>query len=64
MWENKVDKQIQKIMISLQNLKGEDYLACTIFISGLGILKAIINIKEKKVVDFEKKSFMDMVRKG
>ncbi|MFQ5531717.1 MAG: hypothetical protein ACE5ES_03825, partial [Candidatus Nanoarchaeia archaeon] len=61
MWEKGVKKEIQKIMISLQNLNKKDFLICTVFVSGLGILKATISLPDMKVVDFDSKSFFDMV---
>lgn len=61
MWEKGVKKEIQKIMISLQNLNKKDFLICTVFVSGLGILKATISLPDMRVVDFDSKSFFDMV---
>ena len=37
------------------------FLIGTVFISGLGIIKVNIDIKDKKIIEFEKKSFFDMV---
>lgn len=63
MFEKKISNKIQKILLSLQKLNGKDFLVGTVFISGLGLLKVNIDLVEKKVVDFEKKSFFDFVRK-
>ena len=57
-----IDKKIQKILLSLQSKQGKDFLVGTVFISGMGIIKANIDLSEMKVVDFEKKSFFDMVK--
>ncbi len=57
-----VKSKIQKIILSLQNLKGKDFLVGTIFVSMLGILKINISLSDKKVESFEKKSFFDMVK--
>jgi hypothetical protein len=62
MFDEKINKQILKYLFSMQNQEGKDYLIGTIFISGLGLLKCTIDIQEKKVVDFEKKSFFDMMK--
>ena len=56
-----VKNKIQKIIISLQNLKGRDFLVVTVFVSMLGILKINISLSDKKVVSFEKKSFFDIM---
>ncbi len=63
MQKQKIKNKLQKIIISLQNFKGKEFLVCTIFVSMLGILKIHIDLKENKVSLFEKKSFFDIVRK-
>jgi hypothetical protein len=62
MFDEKIKKNILKLLFSLQNIDGKDFLIGTVFISGLGLLKCEIDIQEKKVVDFEKKSFFDMMK--
>ncbi|RLG12017.1 hypothetical protein DRN73_03845, partial [Candidatus Pacearchaeota archaeon] len=57
-----VKKQIQKILFSLQTKNKKNYLIGTIFISGFGLLKVNINLSEIKIIDFEKKSFFDMIK--
>ena len=57
-----VGSQLQKILLSLQNKAGRDYLVGTVFISNFGLLKVNIDLKEMKVTDFEKKSFFDMLK--
>ena len=66
MEKQNVKSKIQKIILSLQNIKGRDYLICTVFISMLGILKVKINLSTEEVTEFEKKSFFDImkVKKG
>lgn len=61
MEKNKMKNNIQKILFSLQRINGKDYLIGTIFIPMLGMLKVNIDIKEKKVTDFQKRSFFDMM---
>jgi hypothetical protein len=62
MEEKKINNKIQKIIFSLQNQEGKDMLFGTIILSGLGILKMTFDISEKKLDDFEKKSFFDMMK--
>jgi len=66
MEKQNVKNKIQKIILSLQNIKGRDSLICTVFISMLGILKVKIDLSTKEVTEFEKKSFFDImkVKKG
>jgi hypothetical protein len=51
-----------KLLFSLQNQEGRDHLIGTIFVSGLGMLKCSIDLQDKKIVEFEKKSFFDIMR--
>lgn len=62
MSEEKVKSRIQKILLSLQNVNNKDLLTATVFVSGLGMLKININPFSKQVIDFEKKSFFDMIK--
>ena len=57
-----IKTKIQKIIFSLQNLRGKDFLMGAIFISSLGLLKVDIDISRKKITKFEKKSLLDMFR--
>jgi len=57
----KINNKIQKMIFSLQNVKGKDVLLGTIFVSGFGMVKVNIDLKDKIVTDFEKKSFWDML---
>jgi hypothetical protein len=56
-----VSEKIQKILLSLQSKDNNDFLVGTVFISKMGILKVIIDISDMKIIEFEKKSFMDML---
>ncbi|HUW43500.1 MAG TPA: hypothetical protein VMV95_00880 [Bacillota bacterium] len=58
-----ITNKLQKIIFSLQNIKGRNFLICTVFIGMLGLLKIHINLQEKKISLFEKKSFFDLVRR-
>lgn len=64
MFEHKIKNEIQKIILSLQNFNGKPLLIGTVFISRMGLLKIKIDLSDMTVIDFEKKSFMDMMRKG
>lgn len=61
--EEKIDKKTEKILASLQCVEDKHYLIGTIFISGLGLIKFRFNLETKEFEDFEKKSFMDIIRK-
>lgn len=63
MEKNEVKAKIQKILVSLQNLEEKIFLVCTVFISGFGLLKVIIDLKQMRVTEFEKKSFFDIVKR-
>jgi hypothetical protein len=62
MEQEKIKNKIEKMLFSLQTKDKKNYLLGTIFISGLGIIKTRIEVNENKIVDFEKKSFFDMVK--
>lgn len=56
-----IKAKIQKILLSLQKLDGKDFLIGTVFVSALGMIKVHIDISERKIILFEKKSFFDMI---
>ena len=62
MASKKITNKIQKMIFSLQNNKGKDFLLGTIFISGFGLLKANIDLSERKIINFEKNSLFDMMK--
>jgi hypothetical protein len=62
MFDKKIKNKIEKLLFSLQAKDKKNYLFGTIFISGLGLLRVKIDLNEKKIVEFEKKSFFDMVK--
>lgn len=57
-----IKKKIQKMIFSLQNKDGKDFLIGTVFISGLGLIKVNMDVFENEITDFEKKSFFDMMK--
>lgn len=63
MQKESVNKELQKIIMSLQNVNGRDVFVCTVFISGLGIVRCWIDDENKEITEFEKKSFFDFMRK-
>ena len=58
----KVKNKVQKILLSLQDKDGKDFLIGTVFISAFGLVKINIDVETLKVLDFEKKSFLDMLK--
>lgn len=62
MFEKKVNNKIEKLLFSLQAKDKKNYLLGTVFLSGLALLKVKIDLDEKKVVDFDKKSFFEMMK--
>lgn len=58
----KITNKIQKMIFSLQNKNGKDFLIGTIFLSGLGLIKTDIDLDENIFTDFEKKSLFDMMK--
>ena len=62
MEEQEIKSKIQKILLSLQKIDKNDFLVGTIFISGLGMIKIKVDLGEMKIVEFEKKSFFDMMK--
>ncbi|MCK5624326.1 hypothetical protein KAI04_00610 [Candidatus Pacearchaeota archaeon] len=62
MSEEKIKSRVQKILLSLQNSEGKDLLIATVFVSGLGMIKVNIDPPSKKIIDFDKKSFFDMIK--
>jgi len=58
----KITNKIQKMIFSLQNVYGKDVLIGTIFLSGLGLIKADIDLEENIFTEFEKSSLFDMMK--
>lgn len=56
-----IKNKIQKILLSLQSKESKDFLVGTAFISGMGLLKFLIDLSEMRIIEFEKKSFFDMM---
>jgi hypothetical protein len=58
-----MDKKIQKIILSLQSIEGKPSLVGTIFVTLLGLIKIRVDVSEMKILEFEKKSFFDMMKR-
>jgi len=61
MEKNGISNKMQKIILSIQNYKGREILSGTVFISMMGMIKIQIDLKKKEIIEFEKKSFMDIL---
>lgn len=57
-----IKNKLQKILLSLQRVNDVNYLIGTVFISSLGLIKIKINIDKNEIEEFEKKSFLDMMK--
>lgn len=62
MVEEGIKNKIHKMLFSLQNKNGKDFLIGTVFISMMGMLKVIIDLDNMKITEFEKKSFLDIMK--
>ncbi len=62
MKEEKINTKIQKMVLSLQKVDGKDFIIGTIFIPMMGMIKVNVDLKEKRITEFEKKSFFDMIK--
>ncbi|HOW37139.1 MAG TPA: hypothetical protein PLK34_02735, partial [Candidatus Pacearchaeota archaeon] len=56
-----IKNKIQKILFSMNQYNHEEIAIGTVFISNLGMIKLRMNLKDKKITDFKKESFMDMI---
>ncbi len=59
--EEKIDKKIQKLLISLQNVNGKDILNLTVFITALGLINTTIDLEKMAMKAFKKKTFFDIM---
>jgi hypothetical protein len=63
----KIKGKMQKMLFSLQNVEGKDFLIGTIFLAGMALLKLHILLDDMSIPYFEKKTFFDMfkiIKKG
>ena len=61
MEKENIRESIKKFLYSFQCVKGKNLLLVTVFLSKLALLKVSIDISNIEIMDFEKKSFFDMV---
>lgn len=62
MKEENISNKVQKILYSLQQKDKKPFLFTTVFISGLGLIKISIDLKSKSIIEFEKKSMLDLFK--
>lgn len=62
MEKDDIKNKIQKYLFSLQKNKDKHYLIGTVFVSNLGMLRVKICVEDKELVEFEKKSFFDVLK--
>jgi hypothetical protein len=55
-------EDVQKLFLSLQRANGKDSLIGTIFISAMGMISFEMELPSKKIISFQKKSFMDFFK--
>jgi hypothetical protein len=60
--EENIKNNIEKTLWSIQNKNGKTFLIGTVFLSNLGIIKVNFDLNDKKITDFEKKSFFDFIK--
>jgi hypothetical protein len=60
--EDKIQEKVQKIFISLQRVGKKNSLIGTIFISAMGMIAFEMDLESKKIISFQKKSFLDFFR--
>lgn len=60
--ENNITNKLQKILLSLQRKDGKDFLIGSVFVSAMALIRIDIDLAEMKVINFEKKSFFDMIK--
>jgi len=63
MEKNEIKNKIQKMLFSLQKVDGKNMLVGTIFISSLGMVKVNLDLESMKIIQFEKKSFFDILKR-
>jgi predicted RNA binding protein with dsRBD fold (UPF0201 family) len=62
MEKENIKSKVQNILLSLQKVNGGEFLFGTVFISALGMIKIQIDLKNMDIIEFEKKSFLDMFK--
>lgn len=61
MRSQEINNRVQKLIFALQKMDGKEVLMGTVFLSMFGLLKVSIDIRKREIIEFEKKSFFDMI---
>lgn len=61
MEKNNFGGDVHKFLFSLQNLEGKNYILGSMFLPRLALVKFKIDLDEMKIIDFEKKSFFELM---
>jgi len=62
MEKENIKNKIEKMLFSMQKIDNKNIFGGTIFLSMMGLLQIQIDIKSKKILSFEKKSFFDIIK--
>ncbi len=62
MEKEKIKNKIEKMLFSLQKIKGRHLLIGTLFISRFGLIQVQVDVKNNKIIAFEKKSLFDIIK--
>jgi hypothetical protein len=61
MEKENVKEKSTKFLYSFQCVNGKNLLLATVFLSKLSLLKISIDVSKKEIIDFDKKSFFDII---
>lgn len=62
MKKENIQEKAQKVFISLQRVRKKEVLIGTMFISAMGMISFEIELSSKKIISFQKKSFLDFFK--
>lgn len=62
MAEEKAAKSMKKVIFSLQKKDEKHFLLGTVFFGVFGLVKTTICVEDMKIVDFEKKNLLDLIK--
>ena len=62
MQKEKINKNIEKILLSIQKTREGGFVIGTVFISNLGMIKISYDLQKKEFTAFQKKSFFDLLK--
>lgn len=62
MKKDNIQEKAQKVFISLQRVRKKEVLIGTMFISAMGMISFEIELSSKKIISFQKKSFLDFFK--